>query len=223
MRRPEGVDERQPSNLRDGGASMLKAHWLLIVGLAAAGLSMPQNADATRDAFRLSFELSEAERRAREVPSAASHIGPACLPDPLPAVPLPPVYTFTAARSDETMRLEFFRRPCANGQPNAPLLVRVTPLSGHPFVCSSSFTVIQNAAQYDVRLATSSGAVSSFCNDVFVPLTLFVGHWSFDPPLMKDKRLPSFSTEDGPTIHSQFRPGIRESGSFRRRRLCRGR
>jgi hypothetical protein len=30
---------------------MLKAHWLLIVGLAAAGLSMPQNADATPAPF----------------------------------------------------------------------------------------------------------------------------------------------------------------------------
>ena len=99
---------------------MLKAHWLLIVGLAAAGLSMPQNADATRDAFRLSFEHNEAERRAREVPSTASHIGPACLPDPLPTVPLPPVYTFTAAWFDDTMRLEFFGDRAPTGSPMRP-------------------------------------------------------------------------------------------------------
>jgi hypothetical protein len=101
---------------------------------------------------RTDREQAEAARRAAEAGTAASHIGPSCLPAPLPAVPIPPVYTLNTAWFDDAFRLDIWRQPCADGTPDYPLLMRITPLGSVPFVCSASFTILQAFQQFDVKL-----------------------------------------------------------------------
>ena len=109
-------------------------------------------------------------------------IPPTCLPAPLPSSPRPPVFTMQAARFGEQLRFDVWREPCRDNSGLIVPLLRVTPLSGSPFVCSSSFTVIQAGIQYDIRLSSSSTSSSaSFCGDLFVPTTFLIAQFSSDP------------------------------------------
>ena len=86
---------------------------------------------------------AESERRGTVEPPLV--VSPTCLPGPLPTNPRPPVYSGNAAWFQDQMRFEVWREPCTDGSGRVATLLKVTPLSGQPFVCSPSFTVIQGA------------------------------------------------------------------------------
>ena len=56
--------------------------------------------------------------------------------------------------------------------------IEIEPLSGNPFICSSSFVITLGGIQYDtVRLENVSG--SSQCGDVYVASIFWFTQWSF--------------------------------------------
>jgi hypothetical protein len=123
-----------------------------------------------------------AETRAQDQPIASALIPPTCLPAPLPSSPRLPVFTMQAARSGEQVRFDVWREPCRDNSGLIVPLIRATPLSGTPFVCSVSFAVIQAGIQYNnIRLLSSSSSSSSFCDDLLVPATLLMAQFSSSP------------------------------------------
>jgi hypothetical protein len=123
-----------------------------------------------------------AETRSQDQPIASALIPPTSLPAPLPSSLRPPVFTMQAARFGEQLRFDVWREPCIDNSGLIVPLIRATPLSGTPFVCSSSFTVIQAGIQYRIRLLNSStSSSSSFCGNLFVPTTFLIAQSSFDP------------------------------------------
>jgi hypothetical protein len=108
---------------------------------------------------------------------------PTCLPTPLPSSPRPPVFTMQAASfSGDQVSFDVWREPCQDNSGRIVPLLRATPLSEAPFVCSSMFTVIQAGIQYDIQLPNSSSPLSfGFCGDLFVPTTLLITQSSFGP------------------------------------------
>lgn len=74
-----------------------------------------------------------------------------------------------------------WREPCGSHASESVLYARITPTAGVPFICSSSFAVLQNGTQYDIKLVQTRAGFS-FCNDVMAPVTLVVDSWSFGPP-----------------------------------------
>jgi hypothetical protein len=125
----------------------------------------------------------QAEAVAHDQASINAVIPPTCLPAPLPSSPRPPVFTMQAAWFGEQLRFDVWREPCKDNSGLIVPLLRATPLSGTPFVCSPLFTVIQAGIQYNnIRLSNSStSSSSSFCADLFVPTTLLIAQYSFDP------------------------------------------
>src|SRR6266850_1387867 len=122
------------------------------------------------------------ETRSQDQLIASALIPPTCLPAPLPSSPRPPIFTMQVARSGAQLRFDVWREPCIDNSALIVPLIRATPLSGTPFVCSSSFTVVQAGIQYDIRLSNSStSSSSSFCGDLFVPTTFLIAQFSFDP------------------------------------------
>lgn len=65
---------------------------------------------------------------------------------------------------------------------NSYLWMQVVPEAGSdPFICSSSFAIIQGGVQYDtVYLGTRAG--DSQCDDVYVPSIYWFSQWSFHAP-----------------------------------------
>jgi hypothetical protein len=109
-------------------------------------------------------------------------ISPTCLPTPLPSSSRPPVFTMQTVRFGEQLHFDVWREPCKDNPAITVPLLRATPLSASPFVCSSLFTVIQAGIQYDIRLSSSStSSFDSFCGDLFVPTTFLIAQHSFDP------------------------------------------
>ena len=124
----------------------------------------------------------QAEALSQDQPHTLTQIPPTCLPAPLPSSPRPPVFTVQAAWFGEQLRFDVWREPCTDNSGRIVPLLRATPVSGTPFVCSSSFTVIQAGIQYRIRLSNSSASSSSsFCGDLFVPATFLIAQFSFDP------------------------------------------
>ncbi len=76
----------------------------------------------------------------------------------------------------EQMDLGFWREVGPSGC--TILYLRVEPRFGAaPFLCSSSFSMIQGSGQYTVKL-TRSVSGSSFCDDLFIPSTFIVQPWT---------------------------------------------
>lgn len=123
-----------------------------------------------------------AEAVTHDEASTTAAIPPTCMPAPLPSSPRPPVFTMQAAWFGEQLRFDVWREPCVDNSGLIVPLLRATPLSGTPFVCSSSFTAIQAGIQYGIRLSSSStSSSSSFCGDLFVPTTFLIAQFSFNP------------------------------------------
>lgn len=105
------------------------------------------------------------------------------LPSPLPVAPPVGAYSgiFSAAwTTGEEFRGTLWREPCPTSTTSTTLYLRIVPTQGAPFVCSSSFKVVQAGTQYDIKLVqTTSGG--SFCSDVFAPVTLAVDQYTFNP------------------------------------------
>lgn len=111
------------------------------------------------------FLLSEA--KAQNTP--VLKIKPAdCLGTILPDAPKQPNFTATYAWGDgDSASLTFWRETCKNGKDKV-LLFRATP-KGTPFICASSFKVVQNDKQYDAWFADGVGG--HFCGDLIVSKT----------------------------------------------------
>jgi hypothetical protein len=167
----------------------------------------------------------QAEAVAHDQASINATISPTCLPAPLPSSPRPPVFTMQAASFREPLRFDVWREPCKDNSGLIVPLIRATPLSSTPFVCSSAFTVIQAGTQYDIQLSNSStSSFSSFCNDLFVPTTFLIAQSSFDPQFDDTQAFQLIFEGDsiwGPTINgtktsakrrrpTRLRPGYRD-------------
>jgi hypothetical protein len=102
------------------------------------------------------------------------------LPSPLPVAPPGGLAagTFNGGwASNDGFAVIVWREPCATG---AITYLRVVPTAGAPFICSSAFVVLQNFTQYDIKLSQTANG-SSFCNDLFAPVTTAIDQYSFDP------------------------------------------
>lgn len=152
--------------------------------LASYGLAQSTTDDVWLREYLRELEMNrgraESERQSTiEVPLAVS---PTCLPGPLPTNPRPPVFSGNAAWSQSQMRFEVWREPCTNGSGRMATLLRVTPVSGQPFVCSVNFTVIQGNLQYNsVRLLQTSTDTGSFCATVLIPTSLIIDQFTTGP------------------------------------------
>lgn len=115
-----------------------------------------------------------------EVPSG-------CISNPLPVVPGSPSYTLRGEWStDETFQATIWRQPCQRDPSKSAVLMRVKP-QNNPFICSSSFIVIQDGIQFDsVKLVNRVNA-SSFCDDLFTTSTFLIDQWSFDAQFNEDR------------------------------------
>lgn len=102
---------------------------------------------------------------------------PACLSLPLPTTPKAPYYTFSGSwGSNDSVTFTVWREPCDAS--SFALMMRVVP-SNEPFICSSSFNVIQSGNQYDSLKLTQTSGGDSFCHDLYVPTTFLMEQWSF--------------------------------------------
>jgi hypothetical protein len=100
--------------------------------------------------------------------SAEAAPSPGCLPaGPLPSEPvatIAPVVSQNVQNVNDRIRFDVWRHPCVDGT-TAPTLVRATPLSTAPFMCTADFTVIQGGAQFEAKMQ------SGFCQSLLVPTT----------------------------------------------------
>lgn len=119
----------------------------------------------------------------REVGAGVSKVEWACTP--------PAVYPVAPGADSDIAHFEgswatnknysavLWRSPCPSDVNKSIVYLRVTPTIGTPFICSSSFTLLQ-ATQNAVKLTQPGG--SSFCSDLYIPQTFWVTNWNFDPP-----------------------------------------
>ena len=103
--------------------------------------------------------------------SPAGAEGTGCLSAPLPATPVPPVFSRNVQRGGEQSRFDLWRQACPGG--GSIVLLRVTPITSGPFICDLSFALVQGASQFDILL-TDQNETFGFCNNLFVPLTFYV-------------------------------------------------
>lgn len=150
----------------------------------AAGLAMcavvAHAGTITDDDVRDAFVNADAAR------AAAASLTPklACsLPSPLPSGPPTTATSWTFSGSwgsSDAYTGTIWREPCGSSSSLTTLYVRITPTKGTPFVCSSATKVLQGGTQYNVKLVQSSTG-SSFCGNVYAPVTLAVDQYSSDP------------------------------------------
>src|SRR5215831_7411784 len=102
-----------------------------------------------------------------------------CLPAQLPINPGTPNYSVTLDVLGERMLMVFWREVCVDGT-GVALLMKATPLVGSPFLCSATFTVIQNGVQHNyIDLEPAPGSNVGWCNNLLVPTTLIVTEYNF--------------------------------------------
>lgn len=105
----------------------------------------------------------------------------ACLDAPLPTDPVGPTWSGIHEEFSDTTELTVWRYPCEDGDA-VHLLATFAPLEGAGFVCGTSFDVIQGGVQYDsIRFLNEPGGDGSFCSDMLLESTLFVGQNTFEP------------------------------------------
>lgn len=110
-------------------------------------------------------------------------INPFCVKTPLPTTPSGMVWKRRFSKGTTAFDLLAWRIGCTNAQSN--VLIKIIPVSASPFICSSSFTVIQKNDQYGWKL-TSAPNGSSFCDDLLIPKTFLMEQWSFDQHFDED-------------------------------------
>jgi hypothetical protein len=105
----------------------------------------------------------------QSVPAAAANV---CGNGTLPTAIQGPVTTRNLQwGSGDRFEAKFWRIPCS--QADSMLVMTVTPLTSGPFVCSGQFTILQNSQQTDrFSLRQNPAVTTTFCGDVFTPLTL---------------------------------------------------
>lgn len=102
----------------------------------------------------------------------AAPISPGCLPNPLPAEPVPPAVALDTDSFGERMRVDIWRQPCLDGSGTA-LLMRAAPSTAAPLLCSGDFTLRQGGLRYNAVLA-SAPAGPRVCGDLNAPTTIVV-------------------------------------------------
>lgn len=111
----------------------------------------------------------------------------ACLEPPLPTSPSGPTWTETFERRSSSGTLFWsakataWRHQCPDREPL--LLMTFEPVEDTPFVCSTSFDVVQGGVQYsNFRLVTDpANRFSSVCGDLLVKSTFAVLQSDLDP------------------------------------------
>ena len=110
-----------------------------------------------------------------------------CVNFPLPTTSGSPRYRFTIVRfRDESAVVTIWRKPCIGDRSKSAVLMRFAP-SNDPFICSSSFTVIQNGIQYDSVKLVNTPDGNSFCDDLLIPQTMVLDQWTFDSQFDEDR------------------------------------
>lgn len=107
---------------------------------------------------------------------AASHgkieaAGTGCLPPPLPTTTTPPTFSRDVQSFSDRMHLDVWRLPCPTG--GVIMLMRVTPITSGPFLCSLDFAIIQSASQFAIHL-TDQSETFAFCGSLFVARTFYL-------------------------------------------------
>ncbi len=107
------------------------------------------------------------------VPESADALPSNCFTGSLPTTPQDPSYTLELFHgSSDRAHLVLWRQACPNVAGETAVLVRITPVTAGPFVCSVDFVIVQNSVQFDARIITITG--SPFCGDLFVPSTFLL-------------------------------------------------
>lgn len=100
-------------------------------------------------------------------------ISATCLPGGFPTTPGPQAVgrnvTWGLGSSQDEYRIDVWRVACQDGS-GAALLLRATPITSAPFVCSSNFTLIQGGQQIDAVIRQSPSDFS-FRGDLLVATT----------------------------------------------------
>lgn len=152
---------------------------LLLAALLLAGPAAADEGEGYAKANRL-FKDHLREFAAARIPPAP----PSCtIPLPLPLGPRNGYAAGLLAASweaDDAFDVMLWREPCGADAAQSIMFARVVPTAGMPFICSSSFAVLQHGTQYDVKLVQTSAGFS-FCNDLMAPLTLIIDPWTFGP------------------------------------------
>ena len=104
-------------------------------------------------------------------PTGAAPLSPGCLPDPLSTTPIAPV-TADVAVFEERMRVEVWRQPCVDGA-GAAILMRATPTSAAPHLCSGDFAIVQGGLEKNAVLQASVGG-SRLCGPLHAATTVVV-------------------------------------------------
>jgi hypothetical protein len=108
-------------------------------------------------------------------------LAPTCLPGGFPATPTPPVISVTGYYFDESFYVDVWRVPCQDASGEVAVLLRVTPITPSPWVCSINFDFVQGGEHIDGRLLLP-GSDAGFCGDVS-EATTFSHERVLGPPL----------------------------------------
>ncbi len=102
----------------------------------------------------------------------AATISPGCLPTPLPGAPAPTTAALDTANFGESMHVEIWRHACLDGT-GTVLLMRASPSTAAPFLCSGDFSLVQGGLQHNTVLRLSAEG-ARLCADLLAPTTVVV-------------------------------------------------
>jgi hypothetical protein len=141
--------------------------------------------------------------------SAQAEAALGCLDsDVLPAGPSSGSDSVTVDASNtatESFDVVLWRQTCA---PNASrLLVRLTPTSGSPIVCTD-FHIIQGITQYSVALLAGGGSNVAFCNRLVAPTTFLLKQDTGDPTFNVDAALTLIYSYDARRLSAADLPAV---------------
>jgi hypothetical protein len=100
-----------------------------------------------------------------------------CLTLPLPTVPLSPNFSLQLFSGEGHASATIWRQPCQDGSGQVAVLLRLTPETEGPHVCSFRALIVQGGIQLDGTFATSAGGsppFPTFCEGLFVPTTVIL-------------------------------------------------
>ncbi len=142
------------------------------------------------------------------LPLAASALPQNCLPAPFPTTTQPPVFTLDLTESfgDDHAGLELWRVPCTDGSGQTAALVRITPITVNPLMCSFDLKLIQGGQQFRAWLRKTPGNLE-LCDKLFIPVTYEVIEES-DAPITFNAARAFILISDGKTVQQVSVPAI---------------
>ena len=119
-----------------------------------------------------------------------------CVPTPLPTTPVGPSVEVTwESFLGDIINVVAWRIPCSDI--DSAVLLRVTPVSDLPFVCSVVFEpVMQNAIQYNSTKLVQEPDGSSFCDDLTIPSTFLLEQRPFEENFNDDAAFSMYYRDD---------------------------